>query len=267
MTDIAKNICEFRKKCGLTQRELSEKVGVSIQTVSKWEKGISLPDVNLLPVIASVFEVSIDRLFGCDSETALKDIDDSYKEIADLIVSRIKFTQSKAWYSESVEERRTQIDEIRKLLEENPSWEAGYGLPYTKIMYYSKDTGFVGIDDVGKTMFPDEVDELFEFLSKKINRRIVDKLLTNGRRRHISVEFIAEELRAEREEVQKCMNFLMTHRIMGEAEVPLEEGKTVKIYKWVEPAIGSRQYIMLRAIAAFARKFAHQPEKYVIFIG
>ena len=45
------------------------------------------------------------------------------------------------------------------------------------------------------------------------------------------------------------------------------EGKTVKIYKWVEPAIGSRQYIMLRAIAAFARKFAHQPEKYVIFIG
>ena len=116
-------------------------------------------------------------------------------------------------------------------------------------------------------MFPDEVDELFEFLSKKINRRIVDKLLTNGRRRHISVEFIAEELRAEREEVQKCMNFLMKHRIMGEAEVPLEEGKTVKIYKLVEPAIGSRQYIMLRAIAAFARKFAHQPEKYVIFIG
>lgn len=78
MTDIAKNICEFRKKCGLTQRELSEKVGVSIQTVSKWEKGISSPDVNLLPVIASVFEVSIDRLFGCDAETALKDIDDSY---------------------------------------------------------------------------------------------------------------------------------------------------------------------------------------------
>ena len=105
MTDIAKNICEFRKKCGLTQRELSEKVGVSIQTVSKWEKGISSPDVNLLPVIASVFEVSTDRLFGCDAETALKDIDDSYKEIADLIVSRIKFAQSKAWYSESVEER------------------------------------------------------------------------------------------------------------------------------------------------------------------
>ena len=47
MTDIAKNICEFRKKCGLTQRELSEKVGVSIQTVSKWEKGISLSCVFL----------------------------------------------------------------------------------------------------------------------------------------------------------------------------------------------------------------------------
>lgn len=90
MTDIAKNICEFRKKCGLTQRELSEKVGVSIQTVSKWEKGISSPDVNLLPVIASVFEVSIDRLFGCDAETALKDIDDSYKEIADLYCKSYK---------------------------------------------------------------------------------------------------------------------------------------------------------------------------------
>ena len=50
MIDIANNIAEFRKKCGFTQKELAERAGVSSQTVSKWEKGISAPDINLLPI-------------------------------------------------------------------------------------------------------------------------------------------------------------------------------------------------------------------------
>lgn len=267
MSDIAQNICEFRKKCGFTQKELSERLGVSVQTVSKWEKGINSPDIDILPAIASAFEVSIDRLFGHDSENTLKSIDDSYKDVVNLVISRVRLTQSKIWKPESNEERITLIDNLRKLLEENPSWEIGYGLPYTKIMYYSKETGFVGVDGVNETMFPDEVDELFDFLSKKINRRVLDRLLINGRRRPISAEFIAEELGADKKEVRECMDFLVNHHVMGEIEVPLEEEEAVKVYKWVEPALGSRQYIMLRAIAAFAKKFMHKPEQFVAFIG
>ena len=45
MVDIAANITEFRKRCGYTQKELADKIGVSVQTVSKWENSVRAPDI------------------------------------------------------------------------------------------------------------------------------------------------------------------------------------------------------------------------------
>lgn len=59
-------IAHYRKICGLTQKELAEKLGVSGQAVSKWEQQISCPDIMLLPHIAAVFGISIDELFGIE---------------------------------------------------------------------------------------------------------------------------------------------------------------------------------------------------------
>ena len=60
---IGKNISRFRKEKRMTQVDLGEILGVSNQTVSKWESEMSMPDVMLLPKIADVFECSIDELF------------------------------------------------------------------------------------------------------------------------------------------------------------------------------------------------------------
>ena len=60
---IGTNIYNLRKEKKLTQAQLAEKLGVSEQAVSKWENEVSLPDVSLFPAIASLFKVSIDRLF------------------------------------------------------------------------------------------------------------------------------------------------------------------------------------------------------------
>ena len=60
---IGSNIYTLRKEKKLTQAQLAEKLGVSEQAVSKWENEISLPDVSLFPAMASLFRVSIDRLF------------------------------------------------------------------------------------------------------------------------------------------------------------------------------------------------------------
>ena len=110
MTDIAKSITGFRKRCGYTQKELAARLGVSIQTVSKWEKGISSPDINLLPTLADTFGVSIDRLFGRDYETLCQTIDESYDELSDLMLRRVRFVQSRYWYPESEEERMTLVE-------------------------------------------------------------------------------------------------------------------------------------------------------------
>lgn len=61
---IYKQLSFLRKQKGLTQEELAQIFGVTNQSVSKWESGISCPDISLLPDIADYFGVSLDVLFG-----------------------------------------------------------------------------------------------------------------------------------------------------------------------------------------------------------
>lgn len=59
---IAKNIQTLRQAKGMTQVELAEKLNYSDKSVSKWERGESLPDITVLKEIADLFEVSLDYL-------------------------------------------------------------------------------------------------------------------------------------------------------------------------------------------------------------
>lgn len=59
---ISKTIAELRKSKGITQEQLAKVLNVSSQAVSKWENGISLPDVLMLPQIAEYFNVSVDYI-------------------------------------------------------------------------------------------------------------------------------------------------------------------------------------------------------------
>ena len=59
---VALQIAALRKSKGITQNELGERVGVSFQAVSKWERGETLPDISILPNIANVLETSIDNI-------------------------------------------------------------------------------------------------------------------------------------------------------------------------------------------------------------
>lgn len=67
-------IAYYRKSNGFTLKELAEKVGVSSQAVLKWEKQRSCPDIMLLPKLANIFGITIDKLFGIsnDKETAYR---------------------------------------------------------------------------------------------------------------------------------------------------------------------------------------------------
>ena len=59
---IGATIAELRKKKGLTQLQLAEKLNVSDKAVSRWENGLGYPEITQLPVIASVFGVAVDYL-------------------------------------------------------------------------------------------------------------------------------------------------------------------------------------------------------------
>lgn len=65
---IGENIKNLRRKKNITQEDLSEYLNVSFQTVSKWERGENLPDINTLMSLANYFDVSTDELLGMDKQ-------------------------------------------------------------------------------------------------------------------------------------------------------------------------------------------------------
>ena len=63
---FAQNLKTLRTEKGMTQDMLAENLGVSAQSVSRWETGVTYPDIELLPIIASLFGVSVDTLLDSD---------------------------------------------------------------------------------------------------------------------------------------------------------------------------------------------------------
>ena len=61
---IGENIRNFRKKNNLTQEELADRLGVTYQSVSRWENGATYPDLELLPAISELLSVTVDELLG-----------------------------------------------------------------------------------------------------------------------------------------------------------------------------------------------------------
>ena len=65
---LSDRIYESRKALGITQEALAAKLGITPQSVSRWENGQSRPDVDMLPRLAAFFGITVDSLFGYRAE-------------------------------------------------------------------------------------------------------------------------------------------------------------------------------------------------------
>lgn len=79
---LPENLIRFRHERKLTQEELAAFLGVTKAAVSKWEKGISMPDILLLPQLATYFGVTIDELMGYEAQLSGEQIRHQYRELA-----------------------------------------------------------------------------------------------------------------------------------------------------------------------------------------
>ena len=79
---LAENLKKIRKYKGYTQEILAEKLNVVRQTVSKWEKGLSLPDVDMLSKIANVLETDVNILL--DGQITTTDQSEIVKQLAKI---------------------------------------------------------------------------------------------------------------------------------------------------------------------------------------
>ena len=75
--NIGETIKKLRKEREITQEEFAEVLGVTCQSVSRWENNSCYPDIELIPTIAAFFDISTDKLMGVD-EAAEKKVVDRY---------------------------------------------------------------------------------------------------------------------------------------------------------------------------------------------
>lgn len=83
---LSENIFRCRRSMGLSQEQLAERIGVSRQTVSKWEGGQSTPDVEKLIAMADCFGITVDTLIRGEAQKPLEsDAESSRKNSIDFI--------------------------------------------------------------------------------------------------------------------------------------------------------------------------------------
>lgn len=61
---IGKIIKQLRQERDLTQEDVATHLGISFQSISKWERGDGYPDITMLPALSNYFGISIDELLG-----------------------------------------------------------------------------------------------------------------------------------------------------------------------------------------------------------
>lgn len=107
--NLGNSLFHARKKCGLSQEKVAEKLGVSRQTISKWETNETLPDIYQSKRMAKLYQVSLDDLIAFDVEL---------NEIREIILK--------------VDERA----------EEKIDWTSAWGKKYPVLVQYQKDVNY-----------------------------------------------------------------------------------------------------------------------------
>ena len=97
---LAENIKAIRKQRGMTQEKLATRLNVVRQTVSKWEKGLSVPDADLLKRIAEILETDVSTLLGApiSTETNTNEIAEQLSRINEQLATKARMVK-RIWFA------------------------------------------------------------------------------------------------------------------------------------------------------------------------
>lgn len=103
--DIGAKIKQFRTACGMTQEQLGTELSVSAQAVSKWESGVTMPDIQLLPELSVIFGVSIDELFSMTDESRMDRIENMLENLH--VIPEKDFCDAEQFLIEKAKDEKT----------------------------------------------------------------------------------------------------------------------------------------------------------------
>ena len=90
---LGNSLYRARKNTGLSQEEVAEQLGVSRQTISKWETDETLPDIRQSKRLAGLYKVSLDELIDFDLD--VQEVQQAIQRTSDAVTEKIDWT--KAW--------------------------------------------------------------------------------------------------------------------------------------------------------------------------
>lgn len=212
MENVGRKIAELRKNRNMTQLELADRMGISFQAVSNWERGNSMPDISKLPELAELFNVTIDELLGEDSIAVKSIVNGDIKEYLEESENAFEELSSIAPML-----RPDQIDEVLE----------------------NKET-----DDLR------EIEDLLPFVSKKVVDDIAVKAAEEGRYQDLDivapfasgniVNDIARKMIAENKNIADIAPFV-SREVIGELADVLYHKSGLRALEDIAPFIPKEQ--------------------------
>jgi len=182
MSSIKLTIAKLRKDKGITQSELADYLGISFQSVSKWENGTTMPDIALLPKLSEYFQVSVDEILGIkplsNREYQLRKTDS--KEHWNEKLNYLKDSRIGFWNDDYLEFLVNKVWRITKPID-IIDFGCGYGyLGMVLLPILPKGSTYTGVDisdtllDEAKLIFKDS-EYLTKFIKSDISEFHSDK--------------------------------------------------------------------------------------------
>jgi transcriptional regulator with XRE-family HTH domain len=236
---IGKNIADLRKNSGMTQEQLAETLGVSSQTISKWENEVTMPDIMLLPVIAGCFDIAVDELYhGRKSKKKQNAVD--YDEIPEMLYDSLIDLTQRGWV-DTVEGKdiETEKEKMKSYLAENRQ---------VKTATFSNKRGAViatseiGLLHRGKAnadqLVQEGIGRVLEVLSNTAVRRVFAYEMDNMNK-PITAPYVAKKCDISPDEAAEALELLTEIHVNHLTEVMLDENNSVRMY-----ALNSDECIM-----------------------
>lgn len=267
MNTIGERIAELRKQKDMTQEELASVIGVSAQSVSKWETNTTMPDIMLLPVISDIFDVTIDGLYGKTAET--KECKMDFDDIADDAYNALLMTMQRAWSSNNSDTYPVvNVDEMvsatKKYLKENPNSQTAIYSNRNGAVYASADIGVIfkkPESDIASLLSNENAAKLLADLSDKSFREIMAYQLKNN-----SISFtsssVANKCGIEPEKARETLEKLVSYAFTMKRTVDMGDGK-IDVYS----LYGGHKMLLVYTIIQLADRLFHYQEHYRGFRG
>ena len=257
---IAENIVRFRRERGMTQEALAAVIGVSAQTISKWENAATWPDVALMPVLADAFNVTIDALYG--REDARRNLNPT--EAIHQVIERVREVIVSLFYNPELDGKfEEQLERYKRVMQSDPR-QRSLIEDDRDVLYFRERLGTVALrkpEEGWNSLFTKvENLEILRVLADEHFRRSMQVIIS---RRMLSFTLPSLAKAADIAEAERLGELLQISGLFTRRELIIDEAPLV----YYELTQGECKLHLLYAVLAFAQELHTYEGIHYCFVG